>query len=546
MFLGVDVGGTHTDAVLTDGQKTLAAAKAPTQARVISSLNAVLSELLNGADPKGIKRLTVSTTLGLNSVLTGTAPPVGIMVTGGPGLDLNPKDWGPLFRELPASQDHRGQVIKPLEYLTALSSARELAQKAETIVVASKFGPKNQTLEETMFKAALAAAPGPVMAASSLFGRLNFARRLGGTVLNGAVKKLYDLFLQDLEQSVRERGLTCPVWILKADGGVMDITQAKEKPVLALAAGPAASLLGLWALVSQNSRQSGRDETEDILMIDMGGTSTDLAVFSQGPLLTPEGLTLAGRPTLVRGLLTHSLALGGDTDLEPRGEEIVPVPQRRGPALALAEGGDPERPPTLTDALNVLGLADLGNKAVSEKAFEKIAPGRAQAKASQAVEAVLARLKEAKEEFIRALNRQPAYTISEFLVDRQLKPTKAVILGGPARTMAPLVSQALGLPTEAPPEAATANALGAALARPTREAELYADTAAGTMSIPTLNVSREIPARYTLDEAKNDLLAAMGDEAVQITQAEIFNQVSDYGASGRVIKVRAQSRPGLI
>jgi N-methylhydantoinase A/oxoprolinase/acetone carboxylase beta subunit len=466
------------------------------------------------------------------------------LATGGPGLDLDPADWGPLFRRLPGSQDHRGQIIEPLDYQTALEAAKELAKEAQTIVVGAKFGPKNPALEKTMLQADLAATTGPVLAASRLFGRLNFARRLGGAVLNGAVQKLYESFLGALRSALAERRLGCEVFVLKADGGVMSVEEALERPVLALAAGPAASLLGLWAL----SGAAAPDQTEDALMIDMGGTSSDLAILSQGrPLLTPEGLTLAGRPTLVRGLLTHSLALGGDTDLTLENGAIAPKAVRRGPALALDPDNAPNRPPTLTDALNVLGRCEVGDPAISTAAFKRLRPAAPPEKTAQeAVDAVLAKLKEAYDDFLARVNDQPVYTISEFLVDYRLEPKKAAILGGPAATLAPLVAEALKLPATAPPEAATANALGAALARPTSEAELYADTAAGTLTIPTLGIQRQIGSRYSLDEAKAELLKAMGEPTAQIVFAEIFNQVSDYGESGRVMRAKAQTAPGLV
>ncbi|MDR2386201.1 MAG: hypothetical protein LBE80_01280, partial [Deltaproteobacteria bacterium] len=336
MILGVDVGGTHTDAVLLEEisdnlVKTVDAAKARTKIRVIESLTEVFDELLTGDRAAKLTRLTVSTTLGLNSLLTNTADPVGVMTTGGPGLDLDPEIFGPLYLALPGQQDHRGHVLEPLEPNSVKRAAKKLInQGAISLVVASKFGPKNPELEDLMFKAASEVHSGQVMAASKLFGRLNFPRRLGGAVLNAAVKSLYDRFINDLSEIALKRGLKCPIYILKADGGVMDLDSARERPVLALAAGPAASLLGLWALNQE-------DEKQDVLMVDMGGTTTDLAVLSRGhPLLTSDGLTLAGRPTLVRGLLTHSIALGGDTDLAPEDGKLVPKPRRRGPALSLA------------------------------------------------------------------------------------------------------------------------------------------------------------------------------------------------------------------
>ncbi|MDR1546292.1 MAG: hydantoinase/oxoprolinase family protein [Deltaproteobacteria bacterium] len=545
MHLGVDVGGTHTDAVLLGPAgpgraRLLAAAKAQTAERVIEGLTEVLDRLLTGRDPAEIGRLTVSTTLGLNSVLTGTADPVGALVTGGPGLELDPADWGPHFRALPGQQDHRGRVLVPVEPAQARAAAAELAeQKVAALVTASKFGPKNPELEEVMRRAAETVFEGPIMAASRLFGGLNLPRRLAGALLNAAVKRLYEAFIDDLSAVARTFKLSCPIFFLKADGGVMDLQAARERPALALAAGPAASLLGLWASLDEA-------DAEDVLMIDVGGTSTDLAILSRGrPLLVPGGLTLAGRPTLVRGLLTHSLALGGDTDLEPVDGSLRPAPRRRGPALAWRPAEAGQRPPTLTDALNVLGLCRLGEVEASRRAFELLRPGRAAELAREGLDAFLARLAAAVEDFVAQVNSRPVYTVSEFLVDWRLAPRRAHLLGGPAETLAPWAAEALGLPVSAPANAAAANALGAALARPTVEAELYADTAHGTLSVPTLGRRRTIDQRYGLEEAKKELLDCLGGSTAQVTAAECFAQIGDYGRSGRVIRVAAQSAPGL-
>jgi N-methylhydantoinase A/oxoprolinase/acetone carboxylase beta subunit len=547
MFLGIDVGGTHTDAVLLDETSVnkvypMATAKAKTSYRLIDSLSTIFDELLAGDRLSKLTRLTVSSTLGLNSLLTNSADPVGILTTGGPGLALDAESWGPLFKALSGQQDHRGHVLKTVDPAEAKSAANELLLLgASSLVVASKFGPKNPELEDIMLKAASQATSGPVMAASKLFGGLNFPRRLGGSVLNAAVKRLYDRFINDLIEISTNRGLKCPIYILKADGGVMSLEAARERPVLALAAGPAASLLGLWALSDPGAQ-------EDVLMIDMGGTSTDLAVISHGyPLQTSVGLTLAGRPTLVRGLMTHSIALGGDTDLVPEDGRLVPKPKRRGPALSLVPDDLGQRPPTLTDVLNVLGYCAIGDPAISKKALEEIAPGKSEELAREALVTVLTKLKTEAEAFIDRINQQPVYTIKDFSVNWRISPKKAVFLGGPAETLAPLADKILGMPTSAPTGAATANALGAALAKPTVEAELYADTDHGLMSAPTLGKQKKINSSYDLEMAKRDLLELMGgSNDLKITATECFSQFSEYGRAGKVIKVSAQSTPGLV
>jgi hypothetical protein len=149
--------------------------------------------------------------------------------------------------------------------------------------------------------------------------------------------------------------------------------------------------------------------------------------------------------------------------------------------------------------------------------------------------------------FVDRVNLQPVYTISDFLVDWRLKPKVAVFLGGPAETLAPLAGRVLGLPTMAPSGAATANALGSALARPTYEAELYADTDHGLMSVPTLGKQREINSSYDLEKAKMELFELMGGGSdLRITSAESFSQFHELGRAGKIIKVTAQSAPGLV
>ncbi|MDR2350254.1 MAG: hypothetical protein LBF41_06475 [Deltaproteobacteria bacterium] len=545
MNIGIDVGGTHTDAVLLDdGHSVVGTAKTLTRPEVAVSLSEVLASLLRDLpDRSPIKRVTVSTTLGLNSVLTGTGDPVGALVTTGPGMPFDPEPHGVPVRELSAKQDHRGVVLEPLKKGEALAAAKSLVgdDKVFALVIASKFGPKNPEIEEAIHGEALPVAPGPVTRASQLFGALNFPRRLNSAVLNAGVSRLYGGFLSDSEKAAKDLGLSgAELLVLKSDGGVMSLGEAAFKPVDALAAGPAASLLGLWFLF--------RDETDkDILMVDMGGTSTDLALLTGGlPLMIPEGLKIAGKNTLVRGLLTSSVALGGDTDLVYGGGRFVAEARRRGLALALDPSGLETRPPTLTDALNVLGKAKVGDAAVSVASFERLGEDPA-ALAKLALDAVMTRLADAVEAFLADVNVRPVYTVNDFLVDRKLVPGKVVFLGGPAASLAAVAEDWLKLPCASPPEALYANALGAALARPTFEAELYADTALGVLSIPTLGVSRRIGREYNLDTAKKELLEALrGREGARITLAESFNQLMDRGQTGRIIKVRAQGSPGLL
>ena len=550
MYLGIDVGGTHTDGARLDDKFAITGtAKVPTRPDdVPGSVRAALDRLLEGIDPARVWRLVVSSTLGLNAILTGRADPVGVLATGGPGLPPAFFGNGPLVRQLSGEQDHRGEILVPLKAGEAEEAARSLrASGATAFVVISKFGPKNQALEKAMAEAVAAAFPEAALtAASRLAGRLNFPRRLNTAVYNSTVKKLYGWFLDDLRRAADEAGLKCPIRLLTADGGALSLEEAAESPVMALAAGPAAGLLGLWSLAGLSS---------DALMVDIGGTTTDLGLLVGGePLLTAEGLEINGRPTLIRAFLTSSVPLGGDLVLAAEDGRVVIKPIRKGPALALTPEDLGRRPPTLTDALNTLGLAAVGDARVSRKAMADLANQSPEEAARQVLSEVRSILKKAVTGLLHLVNNRPVYTINALRLTREVRPTRAAVLGGPAEALAATVSEALGLPVEVPAEFMVANAVGAARSRPNLAVDLYADTSLGTMSIPALGISGAVARDYDMKKAETDVLTALKCALAnmpeagppQVTEAEVFNQLTGYGRADKIIRVRAQAAPGLL
>ncbi len=625
MLIGLDVGGTHTDAVLleADSGKIRAFAKTGTRRdAVLPGVLEALGAVLRDCDAGRVRRVCVSTTLGLNALLTGGHDAVGLLAASGPGIDpqLFLHADGEVEQELPGPapqfqvvrgcQDHRGRIVEeldPKEVRSALE--RMLEHKARAFALVSKFSPKNPELERQM--AALArevfaardaavalpeeAEDGdgiPVILGASGGGSLNFPRRLHTAWCNAALARLNRAFIRSLKEAAGAMGLLCPLVVLKADAGAFSAEEAALDAASAMGSGPAASLLGVWALCSApaGSFSAGKEEKPsrtlagalarpsfdlagDILMIDMGGTSTDLALLAGGyPLLAAQGLRVGGRATLIRGLWTRSLALGGDSCLSVASGSLCIGPDRARGALY---GESPHigeisahppvlpSPPTLTDALNALGLAGLGNEPASRAALAALAqePDSPEkdplALARLFIKAALLRIREASAALVEEVNARPVYTIRELLVRASLSPGGAVLIGGPAAALAGFVEAELGLPVFVPEQSAFANALGAALARPTRSARLYADTLLGRMSLPDFDLERRIDKNYSLEMAKLDMreafLAAQArDEGTreleepQIVEAESFVMLDEAGARGRVIRLRAQQPAGLL
>ncbi|MCK5680605.1 hydantoinase/oxoprolinase family protein, partial [bacterium] len=342
--------------------------------------------------------------------------------------------------------------------------------------------------------------------------------------------------------------LNAPLNILKADGGTIAFTTSRTNPVQTILSGPAASVMGIIALSSIS---------EDAIILDIGGTTTDIAIFAAGaPLLEKDGASFASRATSIRAIKTCSIGIGGDSLIAINKEgEITVGPQRQGPPMALA--GDA---PTLIDACNIVGLSTLGDREKSFAGFAHLAeksPLEAEQLAQRALEIALKTIHDQSSQLLDEINQKPAYTVAEIIHGEKIVPQKLFVMGGPALVLAPELEKSFNLETVVPENFAIANAVGAALTKPTMEAELFADTGKKRMFIPSLDFKKEIDSSYSLAEAKEDGILALteylkknhfsSDETpeIEVVTAEEFNMVDDYAIGSKSIRVCCQLKPGL-
>jgi N-methylhydantoinase A/oxoprolinase/acetone carboxylase beta subunit len=293
------------------------------------------------------------------------------------------------------------------------------------------------------------------------------------------------------------------------------------------------------------------------LVLDVGGTTTDMSVVLDGtPLLTPLGIRLGPFQTLIRSLTTHSLGLGGDSEIrrEENGDlQIGPV--RRGRPAAM---GGPMATPT--DAMITLDLLKGGDIDAARAAMEKVG-GPEGWDAATTAERVLQRMAEviatSARAFVQDINARPVYTIHEVLEARRIEPTSVLIMGGPAPQIAEYVGKAFGLPCRYPEHHGVANAVGAAVARVTSEITLQADTERGSVIIPEADVEDEIDPTFDMEQAValgRELLcrqaAAIGADKdaleISITEKQAFTMIRGYSRTGRNIRLKMGITPGLI
>ncbi|MGD9948979.1 MAG: hydantoinase/oxoprolinase family protein [Desulfobulbus sp.] len=548
MRIGIDIGGTHTDGVLIDGSRLLAAAKAPTNHdNLLESISQVLHAVLSGQDPARVQTLNLSTTLTTNAIVTGKTDPVGMLVVGGPGIAPKHYRIGDHYHQIYGSLDHLGSETSALDELDleeAINACCE--QGVKCYGVACKFSPRNPAYENRIFDE-LGDKADFVTLGHLVSGQLNFGRRIHTVYYNAAVWRTFQRFTKALTASLKGFNLEAEVNILKADGGTMPLSRALELPVQSIFSGPAASVMGILATSPAE---------EDMLMLDIGGTTSDIALFAGGePLLEREGISIEDRPTLVRAIQVQSIGIGGDSLIRVDDDEVKTGPDRIGPCMAA--GGSC---PSLMDALNVLGMAAFGKVDASKKGIEQLASTHgltSEDLANKAVDAAVNAIGTKIETLVKSVNTKPVYTIHEILEDREIKPQKLIVIGGPAAVFQALLAKRLGLTVEVPPLHGVANAVGAALTRTTSHLALTANTARGQLSVPMLGIFRSIGRGFSLqdatDEARNllkDDLAKVGitmaADEIQITQADAFNMVEGSYTSGKNIRVVAQVRPAVV
>ena len=548
MLLGIDVGGTHTDAVVVGKDGLVASAKAKTRHDdLLSSIREALENVLDLAGPVDITRLNLSTTLTTNAIVQGQTEPVGVFVAAGPGIDPLAYDVGQHYFVIPGSTDHRGQTTAPLDLAKAREGLAACRQAGVRVFAGiGKFSPRNPEFEESL-KEVLHPQADFVSLGHEFSGRLGFGRRIHTAYYNAAAWRLFNRFADAVQQSALKFGIKGQVSILKADGGTMPLSMSRTYPVESILSGPAASVMGIIAAC---------DITCDSLILDIGGTTTDLAVFASGaPIVESGGAVISGRPTLVRSLKTRSIGIGGDSAVTVQDGQVLVGPKRLGPAMA--EGGVH---PTLVDALNVLGHSAVGDSEASARGLGELAASLGQETAALAqtvADKAVETIKRAAQDLLAEINDRPVYTIYELLVDKALAPQRLYVMGGPAQAMSGLLAQAFGQSVVVPKNFAVCNAIGAALTRPTLSAELFADTSQGRMLMPALDVEQAVTRSYGLDQAKEDAARFLREyleylciedpqSLIETTEAMSFNMVEDGAMVGRNIRVKCQIKPGVL
>ncbi|MGD0153253.1 MAG: hydantoinase/oxoprolinase family protein [Thermacetogeniaceae bacterium] len=550
MLIGLDVGGTFTDAVLIDQGEIVRKIKFPTNSDdLLDSLMNALDPLLETAKSHTIQRIVTSTTLITNLIATNNIEPVALVLIPGPGR--NPRNYQfevPDTYVLSGAIDYRGREIAPLKESEISSCIEHVKQKGlRRVAIVGKFSQRNKAQEQAVADRFASHAPEvQLVLGHQVSSQLNYPRRIVTALLTLATQDQFRHFFAQVSAALSQRGVTAPLYILKADGGTLPFEQALGKPVETIFSGPAASTLGVLALTPAGQTS---------VVLDVGGTTTDLALILSGrPLLASRGASIARRLTHVRAFATKSVALGGDSILSVANGHLEILPRRAGPAYCLGGPG-----PTPTDAMRHAGLTDIGDAGRAAEAM-RLLGGKLHLQPGKSADLVLAQMVKQIDQEIQAMflawEQEPAYRIWELLQKQKVRPQSIIGIGGSAPALLPLLAQATGCQALAPPHHEVANAIGAALARVTLRLTFHFDTERNFYFIEETGWQDKLTKPLSsLSDAEQFCFAALkqaggqlgiaSSEEPELVYSEMFNMVRGWRTTGRLYDVCVQFPPGI-
>ncbi|MGE0503737.1 MAG: hydantoinase/oxoprolinase N-terminal domain-containing protein [Rhizobiaceae bacterium] len=314
LFLGIDTGGTYTDAVLwSEAGGVAAKAKALTTRHDLAvGISGAVGKVLATAavDPSAVKLVSMSTTLATNALVEGQGGRVALVMIGFSEEDLARDGLKTALGAdpaifLPGGHDVHGNA-RPLDLSTLETALPELAESVSGIAVCAWFATRNPAHEIAARDMIRARTDLPVTASHELTSKLGGPRRALTTLLNARLVPMIGRLVEATEGFLEERGIRAPLMVVRGDGALVSAAFARARPIETILSGPAASLVGARHMTG----------LADAVVSDIGGTTTDVAILDGGrPRLDPEGATVGGYRTMVEAVAMHTFGLGGDSEV---------------------------------------------------------------------------------------------------------------------------------------------------------------------------------------------------------------------------------------
>jgi N-methylhydantoinase A/oxoprolinase/acetone carboxylase beta subunit len=314
LSLGVDTGGTYTDAVLIrDEKEVIASAKSlTTRADLAIGVGKAISSVLAEAQvtPDQISMASLSTTLATNALVEGQGGRVALIYIGFKDSDLEKHGLKEALKGDPAlviagGHTHSGGQAAALD-VAALEAFLESHKGISGFAVAAQFATRNPAHELEATRIISERTGAPVTCSHHLSAKLNGPKRAVTAVLNARLIGMIDRLIGRAQDQLHALGISAPMMVVRGDGALMSAEQARERPIETILSGPAASIVGArWLTGADNA-----------LVSDIGGTTTDVALIRDGkPAIDPAGAQVGGFRTMVEAVAMRTHGLGGDSQV---------------------------------------------------------------------------------------------------------------------------------------------------------------------------------------------------------------------------------------
>lgn len=308
LFLGIDTGGTFTDSVLFDParRKIVAKSKAPTTHHRL--IDGIVNSIggLSLADPLVVGLVGLSTTLATNAVVERNNRPVGLLIVGYE-KDLSVSIPGVVIRRVAGGHTVRGQEAASLDEKAVRDFIKTVDRDVSAYACASYFSVRNPRHENRVEAIITGAVKKPVVLGHRLSMDLDAEVRATTAALNAGLIPLIAGLLDAVRGALSRLLITAPLMVVRGDGSLMSETTARSRPIETILSGPAASVVGARTLAPL-------PEGTDTIIIDVGGTTTDIAAFSAGsPRLCSRGARVGDYRTFVSAVDMQTTGLGGDS-----------------------------------------------------------------------------------------------------------------------------------------------------------------------------------------------------------------------------------------
>lgn len=316
IFLGVDTGGTYTDAVILDegANRILGKAKALTSRHDLAvgigqAVDAAIAAA--GVAAQDVALVALSTTLATNALVEGQGARVALVFLGFDDSDLSrgglteALKGDPVIR-LPGGHTHAGTEVTPLDLTLLELLVREQADEVSGFAVAAQFATRNPAHEIAARDLIRRVTGRPVTCSHELSANLNGPKRALTAVLNARLIGMIDRLVAACERHLVQLGIDAPLMVVRGDGALISAAMVRERPIETILSGPAASIVGARWLTGE----------PDALVSDIGGTTTDVALLRDGlPEIDPEGARVGGFRTMVEAVAMRTSGLGGDSEV---------------------------------------------------------------------------------------------------------------------------------------------------------------------------------------------------------------------------------------